>query len=73
MAQLNQHFDASTVEPAAPRDLLPPGRYTPQPVVAVIDVSSVELKEERLARLAKEKAERLPRRSASAKLTQARR
>jgi hypothetical protein len=30
MAQLNQHFDASTVEPAAPRELLPPGRYTAQ-------------------------------------------
>ncbi|WP_203072199.1 DUF669 domain-containing protein [Falsiroseomonas ponticola] len=30
MAQLNQHFDASAVEPAAPFELLPPGRYTVQ-------------------------------------------
>ena len=30
MAQLNQHFDASTVEPAAPFELLPPGRYVAQ-------------------------------------------
>ena len=30
MAQLNQHFDASTVEPSQPRELLPPGRYTVQ-------------------------------------------
>lgn len=30
MAQLNQHFDASTVEPAAPRELLPPGQYMAQ-------------------------------------------
>ena len=30
MAQLNQHFDASAVEPAAPFELLPPGRYSVQ-------------------------------------------
>ena len=30
MAQLNQHFDANTVEPAAPFELLPPGRYVAQ-------------------------------------------
>ena len=30
MAQLNQHFDASTVEPAAPYELLPSGRYVAQ-------------------------------------------
>lgn len=30
MAQLNQHFDANTVEPAAPIELLPPGRYAAQ-------------------------------------------
>ena len=30
MAQLNQHFDANTVEPAAPFELLPPGRYVVQ-------------------------------------------
>jgi len=30
MAQLNQHFDANTVEPAAPLELLPPGRYVAQ-------------------------------------------
>ncbi|GGC63861.1 hypothetical protein GCM10011504_47590 [Siccirubricoccus deserti] len=30
MAQLNQHFDASAVEPAAPFELLPPGKYAVQ-------------------------------------------
>ena len=30
MAQLNQHFDANTVEPAALFELLPPGRYVAQ-------------------------------------------
>ena len=30
MAQLNQQFDASAVEPAAPFELLPPGRYSVQ-------------------------------------------
>lgn len=30
MAQLNQQFDANTVEPAAPIELLPPGRYVAQ-------------------------------------------
>jgi len=30
MAQLNQHFDASAVEPAVPFELLPPGKYPAQ-------------------------------------------
>lgn len=30
MAQLNQHFDANAVEPAAPFELLPPGKYPVQ-------------------------------------------
>ncbi|QYU70330.1 DUF669 domain-containing protein [Leptolyngbya sp. 15MV] len=30
MAQLNQHFDATGVAPAAPLELLPPGKYVAQ-------------------------------------------